>query len=203
MRFRRLWLVLAALAILAAGVFVILSLTAPSTSSVIGQPCLTGANADCIRFPAVSGTTLSGKAMTLPADFSGDYILAIVPFDDQQQVRAATWLQPAQSWADQYGLTYYDLAIMPDLSPAIRVFVRAGMNALITDSALRDLTLTLFLEDRDAFLTALAIPDVNAIQVFLLNAAGEVLWRGQGEYNPSLEDELSQVLAQLRNTQNH
>lgn len=203
MRFKRLWLVLASLVILAAGTFVIFTLTAPAISGVIEQPCLTDANADCIRFPEVSGMTLSGQEMTLPADFSGDYVLVIVPFDDQQQVRAATWLEPAQSWADQYGLTYYDLAIMPDLSPAIRVFVRAGMNALITDSALRDLTLTLFLQDRDAFLAALAIPDVNAIQVFLLNAAGEVLWRGQGEYDPSLEDELSQVLARLRNTQNH
>ncbi len=202
MKARRFWMIILALVFVAVLTLTAAGLLAPAVSTVMEQACLTvQAGDDCIRFPAVSGLSLSGLELMLPDDLQGDYALLLVPFDDDQQVLAGTWLEPAQILAEQYpSLTYYNAAVLPDLAPAVRVVVRVGMNALITDAHLRDVTITLFLADRDALLTALDIPSADVIQIFLLNGEGEVLWRNSGEYTPekgkSLVALLSRVLAE-------
>lgn len=199
MQVKRWWMIILALAVIAALLLTAAGLLAPAVSTVTEQACLTVREGEeCIRFPAVTGLSLSGQELALPDDLQGEYVLVVVPFDDDQQVLAGTWLEPTQSLAEQYpGLTYYNAAILPDLAPAVRVVVRVGMNALITDSHLRDVTVTLFLADRDALLAALDIPGVDAIQVFLLNEDGEVLWRNSGEYAPEKGDGLVALLARL------
>ncbi|MCB9452186.1 MAG: hypothetical protein H6672_12155 [Anaerolineaceae bacterium] len=197
---KRFWLGLLLVVVLGGVVLIVAAgLFAPEVSTVMEQACLTGAEGDdCIRFPMVSGLSLSGVEVTLPDDFDGDYTLVVVPFDDDQQLLAETWLRPVQALAAQYpGLTYYDAAVMPDLAPAVRVVVRVGLNALITDPHLRDVTVTLFLRDRDLFLDALDIPDFDLIQVFLLNRSREVIWRGSGEYTVKQGDSLIALLDQL------
>lgn len=200
MTIKRFWIGLLLMLILGGVILIVAAgLFAPDVSTVKEQACLTAAERDgCIRFPLVSGLSLSGMEVTLPDDFDGDYTLVIVPFDDDQQVLAGTWLEPVQVLAEQHpGLMYYNTAVLPDLAPAVRVVVRMGMNALITDAHLRDVTITLFLSDRDALLTALDIPDVDAIQVFLLNRDGEVLWRNSGDYTPDKGNSLAAFLSRL------
>ncbi len=197
---RRFWWGIALLVIVLAGAGAALIINrAPATSAVTVVNCLRGAEADCLRFPTVSGSNLLDEALTLPQDFEGDYVFVIMPFDDGQQVRAQSWLAPVQALAAQHpGLAYYNTAIFTNINPAVRVFIRAGMVVAIPDEALRRVTLTVFLEDRAAFLDALAIPDIDQMQVFLLNAAGEVLWRGRGEYDAAQGEALAALLAQAR-----
>ncbi len=194
---KRWWIAGVAVLLLSAGAAFILS-RAPATSSVVATHCLITSDNTCLRFPTVSGSNLLDEAFVLPADFEGDYGLVIMPFDEGQQMRAESWLAPAQEWAAQYpGLTYYNTAIFTDINPAVRLFIRGGMIVAIPDSALRRLTITLFLEDREAFLTALAIPDIEDMQIFLLKAGGEILWRGRGAYSPAQGTALDAVLHNL------
>jgi hypothetical protein len=189
-------LITVCIALIIIAVALALAVTAPGTSQVTVTRCLTAADTgDCLRFPTVSGTNLLDEAFTLPADFAGDLVLVVVPFTDAQQILAESWLQPARDLAAQHpGLAYYNTAIFTAINPALRVVIRAGMSLAIGDEALRAVTLTLFLDDRDAFLQALAIPDPDELEVFLLNTDGEVLWRGRGIHDPDQGAQLEQAV---------
>lgn len=151
----------------------------------------------CLRFPTISGLNLLGEDRTLPADFEGDWALVIVPFSDEQQAGAADWLPIARDLADAYPtLRYYNVPVFPDIAAPLRLVIRAGMGVAIPDPALQALTITVFLDERDAFLRALEIPDVETTQVFLLNADDAVIWRGRGAYDDAAGDALRAILVE-------
>lgn len=138
--------------------------------------------ADCLSFPTISGENLQGKLFTLPADFSGDPVLVIVPFDETQQRQASSWLPLAQELAAAHeGFAYYDVPVFPDTAAPFKVVIRAGLNVVISDPALQAITITVFLEDRDQFLVALDIADASTLQALLLRD-NQVIWRGSGVF---------------------
>lgn len=175
---------------------VLIERSAPALSQVntSGRPCITAAEA-CLRFPVVTGDNLPGESFLLPADFDGDLMLVIVPFDERQQINAQTWLPLARDLAEtDPGFAYYNVPVFPSMAAPLRVLIRGGMSLTITDESLRDVTITIFLEDLDQFLSTLSIPDTEAMQVFLLNGDGEVLWRGAGAFSEEQGDALRAAL---------
>ena len=77
-----------------------------STVEISNTPCTD----PCLRFPTVTGENLPGQTFNLPTDFQGKSILVIVPFDEDQQVEAQTWLSPAREIAQQHpNFTYYNV----------------------------------------------------------------------------------------------
>ncbi len=173
-------------------VLIILDRSAPGVSSVqtSNRPCITAAQ-DCLRFPTISGQNLLGETMTLPADFSGQSVLVIVPFDENQQVQAQTWLPLANEIAaGDPSFADYDVAVFPDMAAPMRALIRGGMIVTISDEHLRAVTITAFLDDLAPFLSSLNIPNTDTMQVFLLNGDGEVLWRGSGAYSDAQGAEL-------------
>lgn len=192
-RLRWLLAATALLVLLAAAVVILIIVTsAPPTSRVTQgaqadttAACLRKADdTGCLRFPSVSGLNLLGEARDFPQDFTGALNLVIVPFSDEQQVSALTWLPLARELGDKNPeLRFYNVPVFPDISPAIRVVIRAGMIALISDRELQAATTTLFLENRDDFLTALEITGIEQITALLVSVTGDVLWRGRGEYD--------------------
>jgi hypothetical protein len=185
----------------------VLLLTGQGGSGVSGVglsslPCLTRDAAEdpvCLRFPAVTGDSLSGQSHTLPDNFAGRYQMVVVTFDQNQQAAAAEWLPLAHELSDQYPeLTYYSVLVFPgDISAAFRGVIRVGLNAVITEDLLRDRIITVFVEDRDRFLDALAIPDVETLEVLLLADDGQMVWRGSGGYSETLGTALRQQIAAL------
>lgn len=173
---------------------VALVILAPPVSQVTQTACLKSGET-CLRFPTMTGATLTGETLTIPDDFMGDYSLVIVPFTEEQQIKAETWLPFARELAaENPQLSYYNLPVFPDISPPIRTFIRTGMSVAITDAELRALTITVFLEDRETLLEALQISDTEQIQVFLLNDGGEVLWRGQDIFTSDQGKALAQIM---------
>jgi hypothetical protein len=185
--------------VVVAGLAVVALNNAPETSTVTQTACIRAGQADdCVRFPVVSGANLLDEVLTLPADFTGDYVFVTVPFDREQQVVADTWLPLARELADQYdGLTFYNVPVFPDLAAPVRLFARTGLRAVIGDEALQAATITVFLENRDDFLTAMDVPDVERIQVFLLDGDGEVYWRGVGTFDDTQANEVRARLEAL------
>ncbi len=166
---------------------------APAVSGVALS--MTPCSAPCLRFPTVSGENLPGQTFNLPADFAGQSNLVIVPFDENQQVQAQTWLPYARELAQAHPtFSYYNVPVFPSMAAPLRAIVRGGMSVSISDSYLRALTITVFLDDRDAFLAALNIPDAETMQVFLLNASGDVVWRGTGAFTTAQGDSLRALL---------
>lgn len=197
---RRKWfLIVAGCVLVFGGVAAVLLQTAPETSTVVVSECVSASEGEtCLRYPTITGQNLPGTEFTLPADFAGDYIIVLTPFDREQQQLANTWLPLAGELASAYsGLTYYNVPIFPDLAAPIRMMSRTGLTALIDDDHLRQVTITVFLEDREAFLTALEVPDVEHIRVYLLNADGDVLWQTSGEYTVEAGNQLRQEIQRL------
>lgn len=187
-------LTILALLLLAAALFAFISAAnAPAATAVKITDC----GADCLQFPTVTGDSLTGQAFTLPADFAGTLNLIIMPFDQGQQVRADTWLPLArQLQSADPAFAYYNIPTLRAVNPVLRGIITSGMNMAISDASLREVTIMLFLEDKDLFFEALAIPDADNIQVFLLNAKGQLLWRSNGDYTASKGDQLRAFLAQ-------
>ncbi len=152
----------------------------------------------CIRFPMISGDNLTGMPVTYPRDFSGTYTLTVLPFDRDQQVIADTWLPYVRELGDEYSeFSYYNIPVFPDLDTGFRIVARAGLVLLIQDAFLREITTTVFLDNRDEFLSALDIPDVELIQILLLNDNNEVVWRESGEFTAEKGEALVQLLDEL------
>jgi hypothetical protein len=179
---RKWWIGIGLVLVGIVAVAVILLFTrAPDASSVETDAA---ACESCLPFPQISGENLPGDLFQLPGGFAGETVLVIVPFDEEQQVSAAGWLPLARELANsEANFAYYNVPVFPAMSAPLRTIIRTGMSITITDSELRERTITVFLEDLDAFLTALEIPNTDAMQVFLLNDEHAVIWRGTGEYD--------------------
>lgn len=192
---QRKWAAVAAIVmIVVVGIAAVIISQAPAISNVATVACISTADS-CLRFPTISGSSLSGQAFSLPQDFVGDQVLVIVPFDEDQQTRAETWLPFARdikALEERFG--YYDVPVFPDMATPLRTIIRAGLALVINDEQLRDVTIPVFLDDVEPFLSALEISDRNAIQVFLLNSSGEVVWRGVGEFTAEQGDSLRTVI---------
>jgi hypothetical protein len=157
---------------------------APESSGVRVLSCIESDGGACVRFPAVSGTNLLGTAYDLPQDFAGAYNLVVISFDEEQTVRSEGWLPLAREIAERNpDFAYYSLPTLKAMTPLVRGIITGGMNVVIPDEHLREITIMLFLDDLDAFLSGLSISDTSQLYLFLLNAAGEVVWQASGDYS--------------------
>lgn len=179
------------------------SLWTPATSSV--EPgaesgrssCLPDNNGTCLVFPAVSGVNLDNETVEFPQAFDTEYTLLVVPFDRDQQVLAATWLPLFQELAaTRANLSYYSVAALPDLAPALRVLVVGGMSAGTRETELRQRAVVMFLAEQARFLDALQVADAGTLQVFVVDATGTLLWRGSGAHSESSDALLREFVAQ-------
>lgn len=205
MRSRRFLLGVIVLVVLAVSVGVVAFLlqdVPEVTEAQITMPtCMqTEVDAGCIQFPTITGDNLLGQTVTYPSDFDGDYVLAVVPFDRDQQVLADTWLPFVQTIAAEHpNFAYYNIPVFPDIESAYRVLARAGLVMVIQDEHLREITTTVFLDNRVDFLSALAIPDAEAVQILLMQHDGTVLWRETGEFTVAKGESLLQTVTDLIN----
>lgn len=171
---------------------------APEASSVRVSACIESDGGACIKFPAVSGTNLPGTTFELPQDFAGAYNLVVISFDEDQTVRAEGWLPLARELAGQVpDFAYYSLPTLKAMTPLVRGIITGGMNLVIPDEHLREITIMLFLDDLDAFLSGLSINDTSELHLFLLNAAGEVIWQANGDYTEAGGNDLRAAVGSL------
>jgi hypothetical protein len=152
------------------------------TSSVEVSDCIRADGGACLRFPSVTGTNLLDETLQLPDDFDG-LTLVLMSFDEAQTSQTVSWLPLAQALAAEYpNFSYYNLPTLNAVAPLMRAFISRGMT-LVVPADFHAITVMLFLEDKQLFLDALLIPDIDAPQSFLLNDAGDVIWRMRGDYS--------------------
>ena len=76
-----------------------------------------------------------------------------------------------------------------------RMGIDLGMKMGIPDRAVREATITLYL-DKDAYRRALEITSEETIYLMLVTRAGDILWRAEGPYAPATAEALVQALAE-------
>ncbi|MDH4140321.1 MAG: hypothetical protein OEV43_07085 [Coriobacteriia bacterium] len=148
-----------------------------------------------MRFPSLRTRDLEGRDRILPEDLPSGRRVILMAFQRWHQLTVDEWNRVL----DGVRQSHSDLSVweVPTLSRAYtpgRRFIDGGMRAGIPDVQVREHTLTAYADLRK-LARKLDIPDFEAIQVFLLDAEGEILWRTEGRVSDESIDELQRVLA--------
>jgi hypothetical protein len=144
-----------------------------------------------MKFPEVEATSLAHKKFQLPADLEGEINLVVVAFKQWHQNLVDTWIPSLQTLAYQHPqLRVYELPTMPRFNPFVRYMIDSGMRGGIPDRSVRATTLCIY-TNLDRFSSAIEIPNLETIYLFLLDRSGEVVWRGQGGFDQDRLNELA------------
>jgi hypothetical protein len=148
-------------------------------------------------FPQVSGYNLEGRRYNLPGDLEGEINLLFIPFQRWRQDWVDGWMPAAQRLRAAYpGLHVYETPTLPAMNLFARMGIDLGMKMGIPDRAVREATITLYL-DKDAYRRALEIASEETIYLMLVTRRGEILWRGEGPYAAATAASLTQALAEI------
>lgn len=151
------------------------------------------------RLPELQAASLTGETYQLPADLRGDLNVVLVVYEQWQQPDADTWLPMLDALAKQYPvLHYYELPTMERFHPMQQRMIDLMMISGIPDRAARARTMTLYL-DRGTFNASIGVRGTEAIQVLLVNRAGDILWQAAGRVSPDKVHDLENTLARLAN----
>lgn len=146
-------------------------------------------------FPQVSGHNLEGRRYNLPGDLEGEINLLFIPFQRWHQDWVDGWMPAAQRLRAAYpGLHVYEVPTLPAMNLFARMGIDLGMKLGIPDRAVREATITLYL-DKDAYRRALDIASEETIYLLLVTRTGDILWRAEGPYAPTTAAALVEALA--------
>jgi ATP10 protein len=150
-----------------------------------------------MKFPSVKATSLTNRSYQLPRDLDGELNVVIVAFKQWQQDWVDTWVPALQRLAYEHpALRVYEMPTMSRFNGLYRFMIDNGMRAGIPDKAVRAATLCAYI-DLSPFTQALQLPTYDSIYLFLLDRAGEILWRGQGVFDQAQCDELAATVERL------
>ena len=147
-----------------------------------------------MKFPGVKATSLTNRPYQLPRDLDGELNLVIVAFKQWQQDWVDTWIPSLQRLAFEHkALRVYEMPTMSRFNALYRFMIDNGMRAGIPDKTVRAATLCAYI-DIPPFAQALQLPSYDTIYLFLLDRSGEILWRGQGQFDSQQLADLATVL---------
>jgi hypothetical protein len=145
---------------------------------------VSGQTPETAVFPKLTAANLSGKSMTMPAGFAGEYNVVLIAFEREQQKNIETWLAVVPKMLEAFPrVAYYELPTIAKLNGMTRFFIDTGMRSGIHDKAQRDRTITLFI-DKKPFKDSLRIESEKTVYAMLIDRNGNVLWRADGDSTP-------------------
>lgn len=147
------------------------------------------------RFPAVTGHSLQGHDVTLPAGFTGERNLVFVAFRRDQQRDVDSWRPLARELvARDSTVRAYEIPVLARRYRFVRPMMEAGMRRGMPDTTTRAHTILLFI-DKSPFERALRISSEDAIVPMIVDRDGRVRWRARGPFTAVLADSLRAALA--------
>lgn len=184
----------------AAGIFALILIGAIAVY-LIGQrtptedPVVKGAAPDeSLIFPELVGTSLLLEQISVPSELSGDFKLVVVSYDVSQQPDVDEWLPALEDLNEAFPqLAGYYIPLLPKSAADASVFIIGGMVAAAKSDVDRARTIVVF-TNVEAFNRLVNVPDMEAVQLFLLDQNQHILWRGSGHYNEKMLDELRTAL---------
>ncbi len=133
---------------------------------------------DSVRvFPTVSGRSLEGRELVFPRDLPGDRNVVLVAFERRHQREVDSWMPLLRRLrAADSTIAVYELPTLGQGWRPVRGWIDGGMRSGIPDKAVREATVTLYL-DKGPFKEALGIRDEAHIQLLVLDRGGRVRLR--------------------------
>jgi hypothetical protein len=129
--------------------------------------------------PRLEGKTLSGKQIVLPDDARGKIALLVIGFTKNSSPATRAWGQRfKKDFGNDQRYSVYPIAVLEDVPGFIRGMVTSGIRRGVPPGE-QDRFVTLFQGQADLRrFVAYAGPD--EAYLLLLDAKGEIQWRGHG-----------------------
>ena len=168
----------------------------PTKDPVVKQPTSAeGADSDeRLIFPELVGTSLLLEQVSVPSELSGDFKLVVVSYDVSQQPDIDEWLPALEELNEEFPrMAGYYIPLLPKSAADTSVFIIGGMAAVAKSDVDRARTVVVF-TNVEAFNRLVNVPNMEAVQLFLLDQNQRILWQGSGHYNENTVDELRAAL---------
>lgn len=134
-----------------------------------------------MKFPLVHGKNLNNEVLEFPKDFTHQYNVVLVAFQQWHQQLVNTWVQSLSKIENQRSdFKFYEFPTLAKGYKLMRFVIDGGMRAGIPDASTRDRTVTLYV-NKDKFKQTLGISSEATIFLFLVSQIGDVLWFEKGE----------------------
>lgn len=148
-----------------------------------------------MRFPSISARDLERTDYTLPDDLPGAWRIVLMPFKRWQQIVVGAWTAAIEPLTAAHPeLTVWEVPTLSNAWAPARSYIDGGMRAGIPDIDVRRHTLTAY-TPLNQVAKELDIPSFDEVQVFLLDATGEIVWRGAGDPDTAKASALADALA--------
>jgi hypothetical protein len=136
-----------------------------------------GAQDSTLVFPTVTGRSLEGRELVFPRDLPGDRNVVLIAFERWHQREVDSWMPALRRLREtDPALAVYELPTLGNAWRPVRGFIDGGMRGGIPDKAVREATVTLYL-DKGPFKRALGIRDEDHIQLLVLDRDGRIRLR--------------------------
>jgi ATP10 protein len=133
-------------------------------------------------FPTISGITLSGRLLELPAAASGKPAVVIFSFSRTAGKDAHLWNEHlARGFSN--AVPGYELIVMESVPKLFRGMAMSGIRSSMPPS-MQDRTVVLY-QDEKLWKRRLAVSDNNRAYVVLLGPDGHLRWSNSGAYTDS------------------
>jgi len=134
-----------------------------------------------MRFPTLHTHDLEETAYVVPDELPGRLRVILLPFKQWQQILVGAWQDALASAIDGVDdVTVWEVPALAGLWKPARGYIDGGMRSGIPDIEVRRHTLTTYGE-LDVIADGLGITHHDTVHVFLVDGAGDILWRDSGE----------------------
>lgn len=124
-------------------------------------------------FPTISGTALSGAAVTLPEAGSGHATVVVVGFTHTSQTQSDAWVRKLGN-----EFAFYSLAVIEDAPRLVRGMITSGMRSGVAKAQQgRVLTVT---KGEKELKVAVGFEQADDAYVVVLDGTGAITWRYHG-----------------------
>ena len=153
------------------------------------------------QFPNLSGETLDGKALTIPADCGGKKTIVGMAYSQKAQEAMMTWYEPAfEKFVSKVGMFDYQYDVNLYFVP---MFI--GLNQAMYESTLKDLRkqnrrdlfpyVVFYKGEFTPYETSLSMQEKSSAHIFVLNEKGEVIHSAKGAYSEKKMEEIEAALS--------
>ena len=128
--------------------------------------------------PTTAGETLSGKRIVLADAVLGHRTVLVAGFSHDGGIACGEWMKAIRGDAALAGVDVYEIAMLEGAPGIFRGMIKSGMRKGMSPAEqARSVVLT---QDDKAWEKYFAVSNGQESQVMLLDADGNVLWRGHG-----------------------
>ncbi len=142
--------------------------------------------------PTTAGETLSGKKMVLADAVRGHAAVLVAGFSHDGGMACGDWMKAIRADAALAGMDVYEVALLEGAPGMFRGMIKSAMRkGMSSEEQQRLVVLT---QDDKLWQTYFAVSNAQEPQVMLLDAQGNVVWRGHGAANavePQLRNAVS------------